>query len=152
MHLGPKKLRNALSMRLVGLLVATTMLVTATNVIINLESSERHWLHLVESCAHRTNELVRRATHYGMLLNRKEDVARLINDVAASEGVHSLRVFDKLGKISFSSNPEEIGQLVDMSAESCSGCHAGGGRVKRLRSTKTGFGFLLFQVVRGLLV
>src|SRR5271157_2448517 len=59
-----------------------------------------------------------------MLHNDREGLHRAISAMANEPGVVRLRVFDREGRISYSSEAPEIDQIVDKDAEACYGCHA----------------------------
>ncbi|MGD2068202.1 MAG: ATP-binding protein [Gemmatimonadota bacterium] len=60
-----------------------------------------------------------------MRLNRREEVREIIETVGGHAGIHEIRLFNKDGVISYSSNPEEVGQAVDTRADACVQCHSG---------------------------
>jgi two-component system NtrC family sensor kinase len=60
-----------------------------------------------------------------MRINEREAIREIVESVGQYEGIQSVRLFNKDGKISFSSRPEEVGQVVDMQAEACISCHTG---------------------------
>ncbi|MEW6511830.1 MAG: ATP-binding protein [Bacteroidota bacterium] len=86
----------------------------------------------VERHASQLSETVKRSTRYSMLLNQREHVHKIINDVGEDSTIHEVRVLNKEGKIIFSSRPENIGQMVDKKAESCFACHAADRPLERL--------------------
>ncbi len=74
----------------------------------------------------RTSDLIRRATHYSMLHNRREDIYQIIKTLGNQAGIEAIRIYNKQGEISFSTDQEEIGKLVPMESEACYVCHSGG--------------------------
>ena len=90
---------------------------------VSVRTSAGHWNQTVLACAERFSDLIRSSTHYGMLLNRKQDVHQIIETVAREPGVEGVRIYDKSGVIIFSAVKSEIGQAVDMQAEACVICH-----------------------------
>jgi two-component system NtrC family sensor kinase len=73
--------------------------------------------------AERTSEMIKQATHYGMLLNKKEDVHHTIRRIARGPGVTGIRIYAKSGEIIFSSDEHEIGTRVNLKADGCVICH-----------------------------
>ena len=51
---------------------------------------------------------------------------------AGSEGIEQVRIFNKEGRVTFSTDRAEIGRLVDKRAEACYACHAAGQPLVRL--------------------
>jgi two-component system NtrC family sensor kinase len=102
---------------------------------VSVRTSAEHWNQTVLACAERFSDLIRSSTHYGMLLNRKQDVHQIIETVAREPGVEGVRIYDKNGVIIFSAVKGEIGQTVDMQAEACVICHE---QTKPLQSVPKG--------------
>jgi two-component system NtrC family sensor kinase len=59
-----------------------------------------------------------------MLLNHREGVSQMLEAVGSRDGIEGIRLFDKEGRITYSSRPGEVGQIVDKRAEPCSSCHS----------------------------
>ncbi len=78
------------------------------------------------------SDTVKRATRYSMLKDQREGVHEIIEDVGRQEGVETIRIFNKKGRIMFSTRKPEIGALVDMQAEACYGCHFKDRPIERL--------------------
>ena len=85
---------------------------------------ESHLMTQVRESADRISEFIKSSTHYSMLLNRKEDVYRAMQTIGTQAGVEGLRIYNKRGVITFSTNGEEEGQSADLQAEACIACHA----------------------------
>lgn len=123
MRRGVRGLLSSLSVRLVAyLLIAMTVVLIAFGVLTHNTASAR-WTETINRFATRTGELIKRATTYGMMLNRKEDVHQIIRFVADAPGVAGIRIYDKQGIIVFSADDREIGTRVDLRAEACVICH-----------------------------
>jgi two-component system NtrC family sensor kinase len=74
--------------------------------------------------ANQLSEIVKGSTYHDMLENRRENVRRQITAIGNQEGIEKVRLFNKDGRIMFSSASAEIGQWVDKRAEACYACHA----------------------------
>lgn len=96
--------------------------------------------HTAQLLAERTrsadqlSETIKSATHFDMLENRRENLHRQIRAVGGlqDEGIRKVRVFNKEGRIMFSSTEEEIGTSLDIRGEACYACHAEGRPLERL--------------------
>lgn len=84
--------------------------------------------------ADQLSETIKSATHFDMLENRRENLHRQIRAVGGlhGEGIRKVRVFNKEGRIMFSSAEEEIGTSLDIRGEACYACHAEGRPLERL--------------------
>jgi len=58
-----------------------------------------------------------------MILNRRDEYQRIIDDVAQGKGIVEVRIFNKQGQITVSSDSTKVGTVVDKKAEACYGCH-----------------------------
>ena len=78
--------------------------------------------------ANQLSETIKSSTHFDMLENRREDLHRQIRNIGAlqGEGIQKVRLFNKDGRIMFSSSREEIGTTLDKRGEACYVCHAEG--------------------------
>jgi two-component system, NtrC family, sensor kinase len=67
-----------------------------------------------------------------MLRNDREGLYRTIHTIADQPGMSKVRIFDKEGRISYSSDPGELNHIVDKRGEACYGCHAQSQPLSRL--------------------
>ncbi len=109
-------------------IVAAVGLVTALG--IGLVASVTLRNHRLEMIAQLTrsadllSEAVKRSTQDYMLENRRDPLLRQIEAIGRAERIERVRVFNKQGRIVFSSQPDDIGRSLDKKAESCFACHA----------------------------
>ena len=75
---------------------------------------------------------VTRSTRYDMLIADREGVHRMIESIGNQAGVEVVRIFNKEGKIMFSTNKKEMTNYVDKNAEACYICHAAERPLERL--------------------
>ena len=92
------------------------------------------------------SDTLRRTTRSSMLKNRKEDVYEMMHTVGGQPGIECLRIFNKEGRITFSTDPGERGKVVDKQAEACTRCHQEDGLVSRLKGEEL---TRIFQVPGG---
>ena len=90
-------------------IVAAALLVQS---YLSFQNTKTHFTRFVEADATRTASLILRATHDGMLLGRLDEVQATVVRLARAPDVHAIRVFDKRGRVMLSSNPAEIGRIV----------------------------------------
>ena len=70
-------------------------------------------------------DAIRLSIQHDMQLNRRDGLRDVIMSTGEHPSVEAVRVFNKNGRISFSSQPEEIGTVVPRTEEACVSCHAG---------------------------
>ena len=69
------------------------------------------------------SDAIIRSTHFMMLENQPYYVHRLIQDVARDGTIDRIRLFSKKGVVIDSTQPSEIGMVLDTHAEGCISCH-----------------------------
>ena len=82
---------------------------------------------LIQEVIHSSNlvsETIKRSMRYDMLKYQPERLHRAIDTIGAQEGIEKVRIFNYLGEIIYSSDRDEMGTMVDKSAEQCYACHA----------------------------
>ncbi|MCL4523736.1 MAG: ATP-binding protein, partial [Acidobacteria bacterium] len=87
-------------------------------------AASKHLEQSVLVSAERNSEVIKRSTSYSMLRNDREGLYHAIQTMAAQPGVVRIRIFNKEGRISYSTDPAEVNALVDKRAEACYACHA----------------------------
>ena len=98
----------------------------------NLSSHRERLTAQIENSARQISETVKSSTKYAMLINQRESVHQIIDTIGRQEGIVKVRVFNKEGRIIFSSYKKEIGGMVDKTAEACYVCHAAGKPIEKL--------------------
>jgi len=91
---------------------------------INLRVVRRQSEDLVLQSAERITGLILRSAHFGMLHNDREALYTVIHELGGEPGIRRIRIFNKEGRITLSTEASEVGTVVDKSAEACYGCHA----------------------------
>ena len=91
--------------------------------VLSFRSVEENFLEFAGGEAERSSELIRRATHDGMLLHRLDEVQGVIERVAEGPELAAVRVYDKRGTVVLSSESPEIGRRTGSDTELCSSCH-----------------------------
>lgn len=118
-----RRLVESLGAQLMLALSLIVAVVLTAHAVIGFRTTQSEITGLIRNDARRTSNLVRRATHDGMLLNQLEEVQLALERMGGGPDVLALRVFDKKGKIVMSATPTEIGSHSAMSDDACSGCH-----------------------------
>ncbi|MFH1195620.1 MAG: ATP-binding protein [bacterium] len=86
----------------------------------------------LEKHVNQLSETVKNSTRYDMLHNERERILNIISTIGKAKSFQNVRIINKEGEINYSSNPDDIGHLVDKAAESCYACHAANQPLTRL--------------------
>jgi two-component system NtrC family sensor kinase len=125
-------IRLGLAAKLAISVIASTTAFFALFGYINLRSERRQSENLVELSADRITDVIVRSTHYEMLQNDRAALHNRIDDMGSEPGIERIRLFNKEGLITYSTDRKEIGRVVDKTAEQCNKCHAGAAPLAQL--------------------
>jgi len=115
---------NKITYKLILSVCGVTISIIAIFSYFIIESQHRAMIEQLKSRASQCGETIKRATKYDMLLNQRDHIYRIIEGIGEQEGIEKIRIFNKAGEIIYSTDPDDIGQLVNKKAESCFACHA----------------------------
>lgn len=101
-----------------------TIVIVSLFAYINITSLKEELMDEVIRSANQFSETVKNSTRYDMLKSKREEVRNIIETVGTQEGIEKMRIMNKTGTIKFSSDEEEIGELVDKKEEACYACHS----------------------------
>lgn len=74
--------------------------------------------------ATRFSDTIKKSTHSDMLEGDSSKIYKVIENIGKQESIDRIRIFNKEGRITFSTYPDEKGGLVDKKAEACYACHS----------------------------
>ncbi len=115
---------QSLSAKLVILLLAAMTLVFGLLGYLNVRLQRQHLESITLASAERVSDVIKRQASYYMLRNEREGLYHSISEIGNERGVVHIRIFNRQGRITYSSDPKEINTLVDEQAEACNRCHA----------------------------
>jgi two-component system NtrC family sensor kinase len=93
---------------------------------LNIKSLSRQILSKTEEEVFNLSETIRLSIRNAMIMDRRDEYQRIIDDVAQRKGIVEVRIFNKQGEITVSSDRSKVGTIVDKKAEACYGCHREG--------------------------
>jgi two-component system NtrC family sensor kinase len=123
---------NRLSVKLPAVLAVVSIVVLGTFLAVAVRVQRSHLTDEVVRSADLFSETIRSSTYHFMLEDRRPEVYRIMETIGRQSGVERVRIFNKDGQITFSTDRGEIGGFVDKRAESCYACHATDQPIARL--------------------
>lgn len=118
------RLTHSLSAKLNLLLLGAMVVIFSLLGYLNIRLHRQHLEQAALQSAERVSDVIKRSTTEYMLHNDQEGLYRAIRTYADQPGMAKIRIFDKEGKITYTTDSVELGHVVDKSAEACYGCHA----------------------------
>jgi len=118
------KIYNRLGTRLTVLFASIFLIIMGLYGYFNITVIKSNLSFACMQNAYNISDVVKKSTRYGMLINSKEHVTQIINTIATEEGVIGIKIFNKEGIVSYSSNSVEIGTKVALEHYACNSCHS----------------------------
>ena len=115
---------HSLSAKLNVLLLTAMVAIFGLLGYLNVSLHRQHLEQNTLLSAERISEAIKRGTTEYMLRNDRPGLHHSIQAIAAQPGMERVRIFDRDGRITYSTDPAEQNHVVDKSAEACYGCHA----------------------------
>ena len=100
--------------RLTALVAVTTFGTFALTVVVALRMQERYLIAQAIDGAALFGNTITRATHDQMLRGRKDEAYAVIREIGRLESIDTVRLYNKEGEVTFSTDAEEIGSKVPM--------------------------------------
>jgi two-component system NtrC family sensor kinase len=101
----------------------------------SLRLHKQHLEQMTILSADRISDTIKRSTRYSMMKNHRDEVYQIIKTIGAEPGINKIRIFNEQGKVSFSTDEQEVDQFVNKTAEACYGCHTADQPLTRLNRT-----------------
>jgi len=114
---------RSLSLKLYLLLFILLIISFAGIMYFNVTSYTRHFNESTINSAIQASDLIKRSTRYSMLKNDRENLSNIIATIGQEKEMEGVRIYNKIGKIAFSNDAEEVNTIVDKKIEQCYVCH-----------------------------
>lgn len=118
------KRKESLSFKLILWVSVVTAIAIGGLTYVNLQTKKKYLMEEVTSRTEQLSDVIVRSLWYDMLHNYRDALYHSIKVIGEQEGIVRVRIFNKEGIITYSSDRKEIGHKVDMKAEACYACHA----------------------------
>jgi two-component system, NtrC family, sensor kinase len=134
--LGPATLRvqwwSRLGVKAAAVITLVTVACGAALVVASLRAQQAYLTAEVVRGAAQFSDTIKASTYHFMLADARTDAYRTMELIGRLQGIEQVRMLNKEGRVTYSTDPSEIGRLVDKSAEACYACHAAGQPLVRL--------------------
>ena len=113
------RLRHGLGTKLIALLTVALIVIFAVLAWLTVQLHRRHLEAAALISAERVSDVIKRSTSYYMMRNDREGLYHTMATMASEPGMVKVRIFDRDGRITYSSSALEISRVVDKDAEAC---------------------------------
>ena len=118
-----KNIRRRLASKLI-LTVGLTLLITiSTWAYFNINYQEKKLMENIVAGTDRLTNTIKLGTHYAMMLNSRDDINQIINNIGRQKEIETIRIYNKDGEIKYSNRPSEVETATNIKDEACYICH-----------------------------
>jgi two-component system, NtrC family, sensor kinase len=119
-----RQLWDSVGTKLFILLLGSLLLIFGVVGYLFLSAHRRDLEEVTLDGGERVSEVIRRNTSYHMMHNDREGMHEILLALSGQPGVDNVRIIDRRGRVSFSTDEREIGRQIDVREPVCSTCHA----------------------------
>ena len=116
-------LKHSLVSKLIIIVGLTLILSISAWAYFNINNIKTQIMKNVIAGTDRLTSSIKLGTHYAMMLNSRDDITQIINNIATQPGIENIRIYNKDGQIKFTNRKEEIDKIVNIKAVACDICH-----------------------------
>ena len=106
------------------LLLGAMLVIFALLGYLNVRLHRQHLEQNTLQAAERISDVIKQGTTDYMLRNDRSGLYQSIQTMAAEPGIYKIRIFDREGRITYTTTPSEQNHVVDKTGEACYACHA----------------------------
>jgi two-component system NtrC family sensor kinase len=123
---------NRLGIQAAGVIALVTLVSGAVLIVVSLRAQQAYLTAEVLRGAAQFSDTIKASTYHFMLSDERAGAYRTMEMIGRLRGIEQVRMLNKEGRVTFSTDTPEIGRMVDKRAEACYACHAAGQPLVRL--------------------
>jgi two-component system NtrC family sensor kinase len=112
-----------LAQKLVLALTCIVIVIGAISGLITVKTEQRHLVNAMVTGADQLSKSITSATWHAMLDDHREAAYEVMQTIGRKQGIDRIRMFNRTGKLMFSTGADDAGMAADSRAEACAGCH-----------------------------
>jgi two-component system NtrC family sensor kinase len=116
-------LPRRLAQRLILSLTVIVVIIAAVSGLISVKTQERQLLNAMILGADQLSKSITSATWHAMLADHREDAYQVMQTIALKQGIEQIRMFNREGRLMFSTRGDDPTRQLDKSASVCKSCH-----------------------------
>ena len=101
----------------------TLLLSISTWAYFNIDYQKEKLMDEIVQGTDRLTNTIKLGAHYSMMLNSRDDINQIINNIARQKEIENIRIYNKEGEIKFSNQTTEVDSKTNIKAEACDICH-----------------------------
>ncbi len=118
-----KGLHHSLVFKLILAVGMTLLLIISAWAYFNIKYQKEKLMNNILAGTDKLTNTIKLGTHYAMMLNSRDDINQIINNIAKQPQFENIRIYNKEGQIKFSNETSEVDMTTNIKAEACDICH-----------------------------
>ncbi len=118
-----KTIHKSLAYRLIFAVGLTLLIMILSWAFFIIKYEKKKAMDGISAEADRLSNTILLGAHYAMMLNARDDINHIIQNIAKQPEIENIRIFNKAGEIHFSNINKEVGNITNIKDEACYVCH-----------------------------
>jgi histidine kinase len=118
-----KKIRRSIVSKLTILVGFVLLITISVWAYFNIDYQQNKAMAGIFEAADGLSHTVKLGTHYAMMNNLRDDLTRIIKNVAQEKKLENIRIYNKNGEIKYSNIDSELDRMTNIKDEACYVCH-----------------------------
>lgn len=118
-----KKIRRSIVSKLTILVGFVLLITISVWAYFNIDYQQNKAMAGIFEAADGLSHTIKLGTHYAMMNNLRDDLTRIIKNVAQEKKLENIRIYNKNGEIKYSNIDSELDQMTNIKDEACYICH-----------------------------
>jgi histidine kinase len=118
-----KNIRRNLAAKLIAIVGMTLFLSISVWAYFNINYQKKKVMETIVEGTDKLSNTIKLGAHYAMMINSRDDINQIINNIAKQKEIENIRIYNKDGEIKFSNSPSELDLQTNIKAEACDICH-----------------------------
>lgn len=118
-----KRVRFQLGPKLILTVGATLLISISTWAYFNIQYQRDTLTQGIINDSDRLSETIMLGTNYAMMLNSRDDITQIIQNIGRQKDIQSIRIYNKEGQIKFSNHADDVDRTTNIKDEACYICH-----------------------------
>ena len=115
---------RGLAQKLLLSLTIIVIIIEAVFGLVNVRTQQRQLLDAMVLGQDQLSKAIVSATWHAMLLNHQQDAYQVMQTIALKQGIDRIRIFNRAGRLMFSTSSKDATRSFDTQANTCKLCHA----------------------------
>ncbi|HVN05158.1 MAG TPA: ATP-binding protein [Bryobacteraceae bacterium] len=112
-----------LAQKLVVSLTLIVVVIGAVSGLVTVKTEQQHLLDAIITGADQLSKSITSATWHAMLDDHREAAYQVMQTIGQKQGVERIRMFNRTGRLMFSTAPDETAASAATQSDTCTGCH-----------------------------